>query len=127
MENNSYIFLDQMKGEWFLQENFYLLFDKQQKHYKERVSLLKNSPNSKFDICSFLIENMSSDKSLFKLEKINANVFTIVGVNRSKQIDYKEHVCLVNNNLMISFIIIKNLQKKKYLGVKASSYIKLIQ
>nr|YP_009393294.1 hypothetical protein [Symphyocladiella dendroidea]ARW61856.1 hypothetical protein [Symphyocladiella dendroidea] len=127
MQHNLSIFLNQINGDWCLQENFYLLFYKQQKQYKERVSFLKNPPDSKFHIFNFLIKNVNSHKSLFKLEKVTTNGITIIGINRNRQVNYKEYIYLINNNFMISLIIIKNLHKKKYLGVKISSYIRLMQ
>nr|YP_010619259.1 hypothetical protein PNY92_pgp116 [Amplisiphonia pacifica]WAX03272.1 hypothetical protein [Amplisiphonia pacifica] len=127
MQNNLYTFLNRIQGNWFLQENFYLLPNKQHTQNKERVSFLKNSQNIRFDLPNFLIKNINSHKSLFKLEKAKANRMTIRSINRNGQVNYKEYIYLINNNLIISLIIIKNSHKQTYLGIKISSYIRLIQ
>nr|YP_010618872.1 hypothetical protein PN064_pgp118 [Deltalsia parasitica]WAX02885.1 hypothetical protein [Deltalsia parasitica] len=125
MQKNLHTLLNEIKGNWFLQENFYFLDSKRQKQYREKVSFVKNSQNNKFNIVSFLFNYINSDKSLFKLKKVKANIVTIT--NKNRHIYYKEYIHIVSNNFMISLIIVKNLQKKKYLGVKISSYIRLIQ
>nr|YP_010619452.1 hypothetical protein PN189_pgp118 [Xiphosiphonia pinnulata]WAX03465.1 hypothetical protein [Xiphosiphonia pinnulata] len=127
MDNNLHILLNQIKGDWFLQENFYLLSNKQHKQHKERVSFVKNSQKGQFHIFNFLTENINSHRSIFKLEKVAINIVTVIRIHKNRQVNYKEYIYIINKNLMISLIIIKNLHKKKYLGVKISSYIRLIQ
>nr|YP_010618678.1 hypothetical protein PN024_pgp117 [Rhodomelopsis africana]WAX02691.1 hypothetical protein [Rhodomelopsis africana] len=127
MKDNLSILSNQIKGDWFLQENSYLTINKQQRKYKERVSFLKNSQSNRFNIGNCLLENANNKKLIFKVEEIKENLFTIISLNRNEQIKYKEYLYIISNNFMISLIIIKNLHKKQYIGLKISSYIRRIQ
>nr|YP_010619647.1 hypothetical protein orf128 [Tayloriella tenebrosa]WAX03660.1 hypothetical protein orf128 [Tayloriella tenebrosa] len=127
MQNHIYLLLNQIKGDWLLQENFYFPCNKQQRKYKEKISFLKNSQINKLNISNNLIENINNKKLLFKLEKVKENLVTITRTNRNEQVNYKEYIYIINNNFMISLIIIKNLHKKQYVGLKISSYIRFTQ
>nr|YP_010619067.1 hypothetical protein orf130 [Pterosiphonia complanata]WAX03080.1 hypothetical protein orf130 [Pterosiphonia complanata] len=127
MQSNLSILLNKIKGNWSLQENFYFILNRKQKKYKEQASFLKNLKNNKFNIYNCLIENANNKKLIFKLEKVEKNLIIITNVHRNKKISSKEYIYIISNNFMISLIIIKNLTKKQYIGLKVSSYIRIIQ
>nr|YP_009399493.1 hypothetical protein [Dictyomenia sonderi]ARW69099.1 hypothetical protein [Dictyomenia sonderi] len=127
MSENLHLLLNNIKGDWFLQENFYFLHNKKQKKYKERVSFLKNSQNTKFNTVDSIIKNINQQQSGFKIEKVSKHFIAITHTDKNQQVNYKEYIYLINNNFIISLIMIKKLQKKHYVGLKISSYIRLLQ
>nr|YP_009394741.1 hypothetical protein [Polysiphonia elongata]ARW63303.1 hypothetical protein [Polysiphonia elongata] len=148
MNSNNNFFLRYIKGKWFLQENLFLFRNRNQKKNESFVDF--NTMNkSLFDRKQLIIVN-NKENSIMVLEKIkndkrkylshillknfNRNYFfdlesTRKGLLRSKKfysnkkVIQNEYVYLINQNIMITIILTKNL-KGKYLGIKISSYIK---
>nr|WGH13025.1 hypothetical protein Ycf58 [Echinothamnion sp.] len=128
MNKNLYPLLEHIQGNWFLQENFYLILNKKQITYKERVNFFKNfSKNNTLDIAKYYIKNINNQIFILKLEHNVNQLVLSKRINNTNKFNYQEFIYIISNNFMISLIIIKNLQKNQYMGLKISSYIRLIK
>ena len=142
-------FLRYMKGQWFLQENYYLLKKKQQIQYKKKLnffidlnerenrylgknkkhiilnkSILEasniNSKNLHFQIESFY----KNAKSSFCVEIVKEKLLKVCKLNNHRKTIYEEYIYLINQNVIISVTSLKSLNQKQCLGVRISSYIR---
>nr|YP_010851206.1 hypothetical protein Ycf58 [Aphanocladia delicatula]WGH14212.1 hypothetical protein Ycf58 [Aphanocladia delicatula] len=128
MNNNLYPLLEYIKGNWFVQENFYFISNKKQKQCKARVNFLNSfSQNNILDINKYCIENINDQIFILKLKHDVNNLVISKRMNYINKFNYQEFIYIISNNFMISFIIVKNVQKNQYMGLKISSYIRLIQ
>nr|YP_010850810.1 hypothetical protein Ycf58 [Lophurella mutabilis]WGH13617.1 hypothetical protein Ycf58 [Lophurella mutabilis] len=132
MNKNLYPFLKHIEGNWFLQENFYFTMNKKQKKCKEKVSffkkinMFKTNENNILNVNNYFINNIHNSLYVFNIQA-NTNYLTVMKqLNEKKEIRYKEFIYIISNNFMISLTIIKNLRKNQYIGLKISSYIRLI-
>nr|YP_009398238.1 hypothetical protein [Thaumatella adunca]ARW67424.1 hypothetical protein [Thaumatella adunca] len=138
------------EGQWFLQENIYISKHKIQKTYKQELIVIKNNNNLeiqskinkiKKNILYFNINKISKKLSQIKIVKINNlniinhlniksdlskfNLFKTSMFINNKSLNHEEYIYIINNNIIISVSLIKNLTNNIYLGIKMSSYIKL--
>nr|YP_009398032.1 hypothetical protein [Gredgaria maugeana]ARW67218.1 hypothetical protein [Gredgaria maugeana] len=128
MNKNLYPLLEHIKGNWFLQENFYFIFNKKQKKYKAKVNFFNNfSESNTFDINKYCIENTNDYIFILKLKHNVKNLVISKRIDNNNKFNYQEFIHMISNNFMISFIIVKNIEKNQYVGLKISSYIRLIQ
>nr|WGH12822.1 hypothetical protein Ycf58 [Echinothamnion sp.] len=136
MNKNLYPLLENIKGNWFLQENFYLINHKKQEKYKKKVSFLKTfnnnnlfkkKTNNNLNINNYFIENRDYKVFLFKIKQNQKNLVINKTINYSKRLKYHESIYIISNNFMISLVIVTKLESKQYIGLKISSYIRLIQ
>nr|YP_010851403.1 hypothetical protein Ycf58 [Echinothamnion hookeri]WGH14403.1 hypothetical protein Ycf58 [Echinothamnion hookeri] len=136
MNKNLYPFLEHIEGNWFLQENFYFIVNKKQKKCKEKISFLKTlkksnifktSEKNLLNIQSDFIKNINNGAYLFNRQETKNNLVIVKQFNNTKKLSYKEYIYIISNNFMISLAIIKNSRKNQYIGLKISSYIRLIQ
>nr|WGH13811.1 hypothetical protein Ycf58 [Lophurella pseudocorticata] len=136
MNKNLYPFLEHIEGNWFLQENFYFTVSKKQKRCKEKVSFLKKlkkinmfktNKNNRLNIHNYFIENINSSTYLFNIQATKNHLIIMKQFSEKKKLRHKEFIYIISNNFMISLTIIKNLQRNCYIGLKISSYIRLMQ
>nr|YP_010850612.1 hypothetical protein Ycf58 [Lophurella hookeriana]WGH13415.1 hypothetical protein Ycf58 [Lophurella hookeriana] len=136
MNKNLYPLLEHIEGNWFLQENFYFTMNKKQKKCKEKVSFLKKfkkinmfktNENNILNIHNYFIEKINNSPYLFNIQTKKNYLIVMNQLNEKKKLGYKEFIYIISNNFMISLTIIKNLRRNHYIGVKISSYIRLMQ
>nr|YP_010851602.1 hypothetical protein Ycf58 [Echinothamnion hystrix]WGH14602.1 hypothetical protein Ycf58 [Echinothamnion hystrix] len=136
MNKNLYRLLEHIEGNWFLQENFYFTMNKRQKKCKEKISFLKKLKKSNIfrtneknllNLHSYFIRNINNSTYLINVKGTKNYLVLFKQFNDTKKLSYKEYIYIISNNFMISLTIIKNLQKNNYIGLKISSYIRLIQ
>nr|YP_009394323.1 hypothetical protein [Leptosiphonia brodiei]ARW62885.1 hypothetical protein [Leptosiphonia brodiei] len=150
--NNNDFFLRYIKGKWFLQENFLLLNNKRQLKQKTSINFhvnhkayfnkkqIVNSAQNGYNIIKFnnrdnnyrrylndiflkIFDEKSRIKNLFHLQLKLKGLFKIKKFYPHKKIIQDEYIYLINQNIMITINLTRNL-KNKYLGIKITSYIK---
>nr|YP_010851008.1 hypothetical protein Ycf58 [Aphanocladia stichidiosa]WGH14008.1 hypothetical protein Ycf58 [Aphanocladia stichidiosa] len=136
MNKKLYPFLENIKGNWFLQENFYFTKNKKHKKCKEKISFLKKlkkvnifktDKKNILNINNYYIENINNSTYLFNIKATKNHLIVIKEFNNQKKIRHQEFIYIISNNFMISLTIIKNLSRNHYIGLKISSYIRLMQ
>nr|YP_010850414.1 hypothetical protein Ycf58 [Lophurella caespitosa]WGH13217.1 hypothetical protein Ycf58 [Lophurella caespitosa] len=136
MNKNLYPLLEYIEGNWFLQENFYFTMNKKQKKCKEKISFFKKlekintfktKKNNTLSIYNYFIENIQNGRYLFNIWKNKNYLIVMKQSSEKKKLEYKEFIYIISNNFMISLTIIKNLRSNHYIGLKVSSYIRLVR
>lgn len=121
-----------IKGEWLLQENFYLESNINIKNVKGKINFLQNSDNL---LNIFNSQNNNILKSLdfnndsnivLEIKGIENNKLIAYMEKKNKTVYYQEKVYNTSNNIMISFGVLKNIKGNKYIGLKISSYIRVL-
>lgn len=152
--NHNDFFLRYIQGTWFLQENLLLLNNKRKlkqevsinfhgnyKTYSHKKRIVNNTQNGYHIIQLNNIDNnyrrylnniflkifdeKSYVKNLFHLQCRRKGLFKIKKFYPHRKIVQDEYIYLINQNIMITINLTKNLENK-YLGIKISSYIKKI-
>nr|YP_009394944.1 hypothetical protein [Polysiphonia stricta]ARW63506.1 hypothetical protein [Polysiphonia stricta] len=147
-----YSLLEYIEGNWFLQENYYLLNKKIHQNTKTTLNFslkLSNLNNrSKYDNMNVHDYNFYNDyqysivinKSLIKifnlyensksyllLQEGRINQFKVQKILKQKRIHIEEYLYLNSNNIIISIMLLKSLTNNRYLGIKVSSYIRSLK
>ncbi len=113
MKKNFNSFSQYINGKWLLQENFYSLYSKTIENYHKKIQFLNKQENR-------------NNNSLSKIKKIKSDILIICTEKKNKKIFYKEYFYYISNNIIISFGILKHIKKQQYLGLKISSYIRIL-
>lgn len=147
-----YSLLEYIEGNWFLQENYYLLNKKIHKSTKTKLNFslqlsILNS-RSKYDnldtqdydfynnykysitINKSLIKILNlgeSSKSYLLLKEGRINQFKIKKILKKKRIHIEEYLYLNSNNIIISIMLLKSSTNNRYLAIKVSSYIRSLK
>jgi len=149
MNTSIHKFLKCIQGQWLLQENYYLLISKKQIQSKKKRNFLlnlyetqnqyigknkeqivlytngKRSNDINFKSLYFKLECFHKNtKSNFCVEMVKENLLRVYKLSEYKKITYEEYIYLINQNIIISITSIKSSDKKQYLSVKVSSYIR---
>nr|YP_009395364.1 hypothetical protein [Polysiphonia infestans]ARW64344.1 hypothetical protein [Polysiphonia infestans] len=151
MSNNNF-FLRYIQGEWFLQENLFLVKNSKQMkkenffyfnkiedylfYNKKNISVSKinnytirlSEPqnNNKKGMNYLFLMNFNKNKAIqyfFHLNFIRKGLFKSKKFHIYEKFTQNEYIYLVNQNIIIIVTLAKNL-KGKYLGMKISSCIK---
>nr|ARW63711.1 hypothetical protein [Chondria sp. (in: red algae)] len=134
-----------LRGSWFSQTNAYLIKHKTQRVLKKKLQLLLSKSHkgnimfcndnhqitAKFKIQSIrgilgLPRNILLNNNIdISIERLNLNLFKINYHIIQYNFTYEEYIYTIDNNLMFSSGILKDIGHNRYLGVIISSYIRL--
>nr|YP_009397832.1 hypothetical protein [Sonderella linearis]ARW67018.1 hypothetical protein [Sonderella linearis] len=150
MEKSLSLYFKNLKGKWLSQTNLYLLKNKQQIIYINKIQIIfqKNYLNiSNLEHISYQYNLNFSKKNLINpynfylnnentqyikknyspyihTEIIAKNLLKIDYKIEEKKLKYNEYFIFINSNLIICMGFLKN-NKNKYIGTKTTSYIRL--
>lgn len=132
MKKNISTFSRYIKGNWLLQENFYIESSINIKTIKGRINFLKNhddisitengNKSQNFNYSDFSRKN----NVLLKVKKTENNKLIVYVKNKSNKISYQEKLYNPSKNIMISLGVLKNIKRNTYIGIKISSYIRIL-
>lgn len=129
------LFLKHIEGKWLLLENFHFLPKNNVKTQEGKVIFLQNytvikslkKDDKKYDIIDINCFNSDqNNNSLSEIKSIKHNLLVISITKNNKNLSYKEHLYKISENIIISLGILKNIQNNEYIGLKISSYIRIL-
>nr|YP_009396792.1 hypothetical protein [Ophidocladus simpliciusculus]ARW65978.1 hypothetical protein [Ophidocladus simpliciusculus] len=143
-------FLKCFKGQWFIQNNKYLLQDKFQKIIRKELFIFINQDslqiynNKKFNTSQLKFThckmnnffkykcykknrtwNQIIDELQLNFSCINSPVLKVCCNLNKKNLIYEEKIYFVDKNLIIARGLLRNLNSTKYFGTIITSYIKI--